>query len=259
MRYENNNDQNTRRHLEILVDEVIKKESKKPKINLENPHVLGNVSLIDYDSAGEVKLLASLIHQQSKKDYDECLSIARGLEEEGKSKDIIKDSMRYVQKYDSIPEFFESVSLTYGIKLSASAFAQLKRHRIMTLLKQPYDIELSNTIPESFIETGIKGKFEEVTEKTNAVYMEFEKYYGKELASYVLTQSHNRRVYLKLNLREFASLSRLREDPSAQWDIRQNVVNNMSSLARIVYPSFSESLIFGGRNVFDKIKSDIYR
>jgi flavin-dependent thymidylate synthase len=258
MRYENSNDQNTRRHLEILVDEVIKKESKKPRINLENPHVLGNVSLIDYDSAGEVKILASLIHQQSKRDYDECLLIAQGLESEGKSKDIIKDSVRYVQKYDSIPEFFESVSLTYEIKLSASAFAQLKRHRLLTLLKQPYDIGLPNAIPESFIETGIKSKFDEVVEKTNGVYREFEKYYGKELASYVLTQSHNRRVYLKLNLREFASLSRLREDPSAQWDIRQNVVNNMSSLARIVYPSFSDSLIFGGRNTFDNIKSDIY-
>jgi len=54
---------------------------------------------------------------------------------------------------------------------------------------------------------------------------------------------------ITLNLREMYHMSRLREDESAQWDIRQ-LVGQMSELARQVFPICAGFL--GGKDQFPK-------
>ncbi|HEB36765.1 MAG TPA: hypothetical protein ENI18_13150, partial [Candidatus Aminicenantes bacterium] len=60
---------------------------------------------------------------------------------------------------------------------------------------------------------------------------------------------------LKVNARELYHISRLREDATAQWDIRRTA-GAMSRLAKKVMPL--TCLLMGGKDSYSKIYKDIF-
>ena len=74
-------------------------------------------------------------------------------------------------------------------------------------------------------------------------------------AAYVLTNAHRRRVLLKVNVRELYHISRLREDPTAQWEIRQ-IAGRMSDLARKEMPL--SCLLLGGKEQFPALYQKVF-
>ena len=103
------------------------------------------------------------------------------------------------------------------MQLSASAFAQLKRHRISTQIVQPYDPGLPCTFPASVVETGLRDAFQEVFDRSAEAHARV----GGPAGEYMLTNAHRRRVLFSCNLREIYHLARIRMDAHAQWDIRR--------------------------------------
>jgi len=156
--------------------------------------------------------------------------------------------------YDFPLREFEYVSLTYDLIISASCFAQLKRHRMATLTAQQYNPELGVTIPPSIEEIGQKNEFMDIIEKTNFAYSILKENmdFGAE---YVLTNAHRRRVLFKVNARELYHISRLREDGTAQWDIR-STAGEMSRLAKKVMPL--TCLLIGGKDAFPEVYKKVY-
>lgn len=198
-------------------------------------------------------MIASLLHTSSTLSFEDCLKKARVLKPPQK-REFLMSAFKYMEFYDVVLREFEYVSLTFDLIVSASCFAQLKRHRMTTQTAQKYNPELGATIPPSIEKIGAKNEFMEIIEKTNYVYSNLKEKidYGAE---YVLTNAHRRRVMLKVNAREFYHLSRLREDATAQWDIRA-LVGKMSSLAKGVMPL--TFLLIGGKDVYPEIYKKIF-
>lgn len=211
------------------------------------------VSLVDFTPEADVKLIASLLHTSSFLSFEECLKYAKTIKS-GQKKDILRLAFKYMEFYDTTLREFEYVSLTFDLIVSASCFAQLKRHRMTTQTAQKYDPELGVTIPPSIQEIGARREFMEMIEKTNHVYSRLKENmdFGAE---YVLTNAHRRRVLLNVNAREFYHISRLREDVTAQWDIRA-LVEKMSKLAKEVMPL--TFLLIGGKDVYSEIYEKIF-
>jgi thymidylate synthase ThyX len=86
----------------------------------------------------------------------------------------------------------------------------------------------------------------EIIERTDETYHALKKATGPA-ADYVLTNAHRRRVLLKVNARELYHISRLREDATAQWDIR-DIAARMSALAKKVMPL--TCLLLGGKDLY---------
>jgi thymidylate synthase ThyX len=96
--------------------------------------------------------------------------------------------------------------------------------------------------------------FNEIITKTNEVY---DKIY-KDIplaAPYILTNSHRKRVLIRLNARELYHISRLREDTHAQWDI-QNIARAMSQQAKKIHPNMFEFI--GGKDRFNDIYKNLF-
>jgi thymidylate synthase ThyX len=74
-------------------------------------------------------------------------------------------------------------------------------------------------------------------------------------AEYILTNAHRKRVLFKVNVRELYHISRLREDQTAQWDIRQ-VVGQMIDLSKDKMPI--ACLLMGGKDIYPEIYKRIY-
>jgi len=77
----------------------------------------------------------------------EAIAAAKRLGRKGRAK-VIAGALKRLERHDSVWREFETVQFVFEIVLSASCYAQLKRHRIATLLSQPYDPGLGISIPK---------------------------------------------------------------------------------------------------------------
>jgi flavin-dependent thymidylate synthase len=212
------------------------------------PRLKETVRLVDCTRGGDDKLLASILHTTSSLSYEQCLGKIKTLKPRQK-RELVKDAFERLEFYDFPLREFEFVNFTFDIVLSASCFAQLKRHRMATLTCQDYAPGLGVTIPPSIEEIGAKREFMDMIERTNDVYFRLKNHVGR-VADYILTNGHRRRALLKVSARELYHVSRLREDATAQWDIRE-LSMKMSALAKKAMPL--ACLLLGGKDKYPNI------
>jgi len=213
----------------------------------------GPVCLVDFTPEADTKLVAALLHTSSFLPFRECMEKARSFAKK-KKMEYLKTALKHMEFYDAVLREFEYVDLTYNLIISAACFAQLKRHRMATLTTQNYNPELGVTVPLSVEEIGARRDFIQVIEKTNAAYSILKESLDIG-AEYILTNAHRRRVLLKVNARELYHISRLREDVTAQWDIR-SVAAEMSKLAKKVMPL--TFLLAGGKDAYPARYKDVF-
>lgn len=212
-----------------------------------------DVTLVDYTQNADNKLLACLMHSASRASYMECFSRSEK-QTLARKKEIFKLACQDLEAYDAVLREFEHLYLTFELVISAACFAQLKRHRLTTITVQPYDPDLGWTIPVSIAELKEHKSFKEVLAQTEEVYDKIAAV-NPLVAQYVLTNAHQRRVLITLNARELYHLSRLRQDPSAQWDIR-DIVGRMVEQARNVMPL--TLLLAGGKEDYPRVYQELY-
>ncbi|MBM3284362.1 MAG: FAD-dependent thymidylate synthase, partial [Candidatus Aminicenantes bacterium] len=211
------------------------------------------VRLAGHTPDGDARILAALLHTVSGRPYAFCLGKVRRMSLAEKN-ELFKTSFQHMEFYDFPLREFEHADLTFELVVSAACFAQLKRHRMATLTRQGYDPALGVTMPESVEEVGASAEFREVIDRTNEAHVRLKEEIG-EAADYVLTNAHRRRVLLKVNVRELYHISRLREDPTAQWDIR-GIAGMMAKEARAVMPL--SLMLLGGKSEYPSLYRKIF-
>lgn len=211
------------------------------------------VRLVDHTQDADDRLAAALLHSGSSRSFPACLEAARKLSPTRKN-ELVKTALRRMEFYDAVPREFEFVTLTFELVVSAACFAQLKRHRLSTLTVQPYDPDLGVTVPPSIEAVGARDGFMDVIRETEGLYREFKRSETAG-AEYALCNAHRRRVLWKANAREFYHFSRLREDATAQWDIR-NLAFEMTRQAAAVMPL--TLLLIGGKDAYPETYAAVF-
>jgi len=206
------------------------------------------VELLEYPENADDEVLSTLLFrffQVCKKTANNFVK-SMNLEEK---KVFYQTIYKNINSWDSVLREFEFVNFTFQLIVSAGNYGQLKRHRMVSIIPQDYDISLGCTVPESIKATGQEYIFWKIIEKTNKIYEKLHRE-NPQIASYVLTNSHRRRVLLKINLRELYHFSRLREDEHAQWDIRQ-IATKMHNLVADKLPL--AAALLGGKDKFKNV------
>jgi len=192
---------------------------------------LDDFKIISFTKNADDIILAALLSSLKGITFDSSSQIIKKLDKNKKA-DLYKTMFAQMQFFDVPPREFELVDVTFQAVISASNFAQLKRHRMATLLSSNYDIALGNTIPQSIIDIHLDKEFMSLIDQTNDIYNEIKKTY-EHAANYILTNSHRRVVIMKMNLREIYHFARLRADINAQWDIRALAKKLINEVRRI--------------------------
>ena len=209
-----------------------------------------NVKLLSVPENADDITLTALMFASEGIPWEEADRRIAEMNAEGK-RAYIKDKLKGLRAYHALPRAFEAVDFSFQLVLSATAYAQLKRHRIATQLITPYSLEFGYSIPASIEEAGMGDDFREKMRDAERLYDEiFERY--PFCAPYALTNAHRKIVYFKANAREMTHLARLRMGEDAQWDIR-GIVAEMINLARKQAP-LTLALACGKDN-FDDIMS----
>lgn len=225
---------------------VFPASSRKSRPRREAARDGADVRLIEHTADGDDRVLAALAHSAIGRPYGRCLRGARALSSAEK-KAVFKRAFERMEFYDFPLREFEYAGLTFELVLSASAFAQLKRHRMATLTAQPYDPDLGVTVPPSIEAVGAGREFRSMIARTNDVYADLRRTAGEAAAAYVLTNAHRRRALIKVNMRELYHIARLRQDFAAQWDIR-GLAAAMTGAARKAMPL--AGLLLGGKDAY---------
>lgn len=231
-------DRDTPTALRRMTDELTARHAAGPEEEERNSEnrkdwQRGDVRLIDASPDADDRILAALLHTSSRAPLDRCRNLLHRMDTVEKIA-LLKEAFRFLSEHDAVQREFEYADLTFELTLSASCFAQLKRHRMATLTVQDYNPDLSVTIPPAIIEVGMESAFREVIDRTEAIYRQIAQTVP-QAAPYILTNAHRRRAILKVNARELYHMARLRLDAHAQWDIRR-LTGNMLTLARKVMP-----------------------
>ena len=240
----NDYDKNTYREIEKYFRKL---DSGKIKKHGED------VELVEYTRDGDNRVLAALLFKVSGRSYDACLRTVKKMSNK-KKLDLFKKACAHLELYDVVLREFEYANLGYSLIVSGGCFGQLKRHRVASITWSDYDPGLGVTIPELVWTVGEEKRFLQITEETDRLFRKIEKSVPG-IGSYILTNAHRRRVLMNVNLRELYHISRLREDPTAQWDIRDKA-RQMSILAKRVLPITTKLL--GGKSEYPQIYRQLY-
>jgi len=179
----------------------------------------GNVLEIVASSGGDDAILAARLCANNNFDHARALAQVRKCSP-ARKRALLEEFFGKIQFFSAMPREFEMADITFQAVVSASSFAQLKRHRMATLLAADYAPALGVTLPASIRDAGLGVEFLAIIQATDDAYRRLRET-GGAAADYVLTNSHRRRVLMKMNLREIYHFVRLRDDAHAQWDIRE--------------------------------------
>ena len=211
------------------------------------------VRLIDATPKGDETVVAALLHSASNLALADCRVIAARMDRREREA-LIKTALRHMKAYDAAPREFEHAGFTFEITISATCFAQLKRHRMATITVQEYDPALGVTVPQAVAAIGMEKMFREVCARTEETWEKVRRA-APAAAAYILTNAHRRRVAVTLSARELYHLARVRTDRNAQWDIRETAAQMVAS-GRSVMPL--ALMLAAGKDGFDALRTEVF-
>ncbi|MBN1297140.1 FAD-dependent thymidylate synthase [bacterium] len=217
---------------QTAIETALRSYQSREKPDPTAPGIRPPVQLVSVTPDGDRRVVEALLAGLSGQSIGETHESF--LDDPAIRRQIFLDVFREMEPWDPPPREFELADAQFELLISAAAYAQLKRHRMVTLRPGPYDPRLDITIPPVLKE----GRGEVILRSAaaeSAAIAHRMMCQAPLAAPYAFLACHRRRIIMKVNARELIHLSRLREDVHAQWDIRE-IVTAMVTLARAQLP-----------------------
>lgn len=188
-------------------------------------------SLIDHDKDGEKKVLAAALYRFGEMAYTDALNYVEELGE-GEKEKLAESLLGRLGKFDIPLRELEYSAYTFDFVMDQGAYAEFKRHRMMTQTPQRLTTRLGYATPLLIAEAGFQSEYEAAMESASKM---FEKLYqfSPAVAQYVVPNGFNRRVLAQFNLREAFAFCQLRSAANAHFSIRRVAQKIYEELARV--------------------------
>lgn len=134
--------------------------------------------------------------------------------------DILKKSLEKLGKFDNPVNALKLVKYEVEFVISEACWHQLLRHRKVNWITKEPGIQSGITIPPHIEKSGTQDLLRKAVSESENLYHELLNQNLTEVASYVVTNAHNRRILGTFDLWELYHLINLRMSEGAQWDIK---------------------------------------
>ncbi len=176
-------------------------------------------SLTDYDKDGEKKILAAALYRFNEMPYADALAYVKSLKK--KEREALAESLLgKLGKYDIPLRELEYSTYTFDFVMDQGAYAEFKRHRMMTQTPQRLTTRLGYTTPLLITEAGFGSKYEAAMDAAHAMYEKLHAF-NPDVAQYIVPNGFNRRVLAQFNMREAFAFCQLRTAANAHFSIRR--------------------------------------
>ena len=188
-------------------------------------------SLIDYDKHGENKALAATLYRFGEMAYVDALSHVESLNEESMFK-LAESLLGRLGKYDVPLRELEYCTYTFDLIMDQGAYAEFKRHRMMTQTPQRLTTRLGYATPLLITEAGFGSEYEAAMDTAASLYEKLHDF-SPAVAQYVVPNGFNRRVLAQFNLREAYAFCQLRSAANAHFSIRRVAQRMYEEMAKV--------------------------
>ncbi|MBD3398182.1 hypothetical protein GF412_03250 [Candidatus Micrarchaeota archaeon] len=193
------------------------------------------VELVAYEKDALEKIVASFLYKYSNLSFKDAESRAKSMSQEER-KSTVQKALEKLSKEPPMREF-EHAYYTFDLVMDQGAYAEFKRHRMLTLTTQNPTVHLGYHIPEDIKKAGLDSEYTAALEKATEAFKDMEKDFPYA-AGYIVTNAHYRRCLATLNLRELNHFIRLRSTPWAHFTIRE-IANGMLEEIQKVHPDLT--------------------
>jgi thymidylate synthase ThyX len=205
-------------------------EIAKRKSQITN-HKSDWCNLIDYDKDGEKKVLAAALYRFNEMSFADTLSYIKSLKE-NEHTELAETLLQRLDKFDTPLRELEYCTYTFDLVMDQGAYAEFKRHRMMTQTPQRLSTRLGYTIPLLITEAGFGSKYEAAMESAMKMYEKLH-VFNPDVAQYIVPNGYNRRVLAQFNLREAFVFCQLRTAANAHFSIRRAAQKMYEEIARV--------------------------
>ena len=188
-------------------------------------------TLIDYDKDGEKKVLAAALYRFNEISFADALAYVKSLKKKERT-ELADTLLKRLGKFDTPLRELEYSTYTFDLVMDQGAYAEFKRHRMMTQTPQRLTTRLGYTIPLLVTEAGFGSKYEAAMESAIKMYEKLVEF-DPNVAQYVVPNGFNRRVLAQFNLREAFAFCQLRSASNAHFSIRRVAQKMYEEMARV--------------------------
>ena len=188
-------------------------------------------ALIDYDKDGEDKILAAALYRFDEIPFANALAYVEALGQSEKES-LAESLLGKLGRYDVPLRELEYSTYTFDLVMDQGAYAEFKRHRMMTQTPQRLTARLGYTVPLLVTEAGFGSKYEAAMESALKMYEKLHAF-DSDVAQYIVPNGFNRRVLAQFNLREAFAFCQLRSAANAHFSIRRVAQKIFEDMARV--------------------------
>ncbi len=202
-------------------------------------------SLHQYDPDGETKILAAVLYRFGEMDYSESLAIVKRASAEQRVQ-LARLTLGRLGEHDAPLRELEHTSYTFDLLLDQGAYAEFKRHRMMTQTPQLLTARLGYAVPRQIVTAGCEELYRKAMDSASEAYEQLAAW-NPQVAAYLVPNGFHRRVLFTMNLRQAFAFCKLRAAPNAHFSMRR-VAQRITEEIRRVHPTLLEYLQLPGES-----------
>jgi len=174
--------------------------------------------LADYDKDGENKVLAAALYRFGDMTFEDSMQRVCDASQ-AKRESLAESLLGRLGRFDVPLRELEHCIYTFDLVMDQGAYAEFKRHRMMTQTPQLQTAALGYAIPRSITEAGFGSQYEAAMEAARSTWEKLNEF-NPYVAQYVVPNGFSRRVLATFNLREAYAFCQLRGASNAHFSIR---------------------------------------
>src|SRR3989344_1643047 len=201
------------------------------------------VTLIEHDSEGENKIVASMIYDTPgmRHSWSEIFEKVRSMPPDKKKQIVSKYFEGRTQRWQKVGRALENSFVRFEIVMNIGAWRDLHRHRMLTQQRQLFSVHHGYDVPSEVIDAGLEKEFRGAISQAEAVFSAIEAQ-DPEIAQYAVPLAYRMRFQQWQNLRSFFWEAELRTIPEGHPDYRK-IEQEKVRLIRKAFPLISQHLL----------------
>ena len=200
-------------------------------------------SLVDYDRDGEKKILAAALYRFGEMPFEQAYARVQSMKQAERMQ-LADALLERLGRHDIPLRELEYSTYTFDLVMDQGAYAEFKRHRMMTQTPQRLSTRLGYAIPRLMAEAGFGSRYEAAMQSAAKLYEKLYEF-NPVVAQYVVPNGFNRRVLAQFNLREAYAFCQLRSAANAHFSIRRAAQKVYEEISR-VHPTLTKYMNLRG-------------
>ena len=194
-------------------------------------------ALVSAESDSEDQIIAAILYRHGTMSFEQALRVVKT---KAIAEEVLQKAFQGIGKFDVPVRELEHSRITFDLVMDQGAYAEFKRHRVMSQSPQGLTCALGYATPMLFEKAGILDDYERAMNSAGLFWNELSAW-NLDVAQYLVPNGYNRGVLASMNLREAFTFCQLRSARNAHFSIRR-IAQMMVVEIKRVYPSIGKYL-----------------